>query len=144
MRAISPYALRWLAAAGAAGAFVVGISAQAVRGHATPPAGAGGDGVGAAISDLGPASAPPGAPGLLAVSLPSMISPPKPRHHRVVPAATPAPVLVAATPVPSATPVPAATPAPVVSAPPVVTTPPPPPAPKPSAPAKGPSFDSSG
>jgi hypothetical protein len=132
-----------MAAAGAAGAFVAGISAQAVRGHGTP-AGAetSSAAVRAAISDTSTVRPPSGAPSLRAVALPGLRAAPKPPKPRKAPPAAPHPsALVAATSPPAATPVP--TPARVVAAPPA-------PAPavkapsKPSTPARGPGFDSSG
>jgi hypothetical protein len=132
-----------MAAAGAAGAFVVGISAQAVRGHVTPAAADGSAAaVRAAVSDITTVNPPSGAPSLRAVTIPSMRNAPRPPKP-AKPSTPAAPVLVAATP----TPAPAA-PAPAPAAPaPVVAPAPPPPvkAPsKPSTPARGPGFDSSG
>jgi hypothetical protein len=140
MRAISPHALRWIAAAGAAATFVTGISAQAMRGHGGTPA-ATGDGVRATISDLGPVTASRAAPGLRPVTVPALRSGRKPPRQRSAPPAAPAaPVLTVATRALATAParatgntrrVPAAVPAPKPQAKPPATTP-------------GPSFDSSG
>jgi 2-oxoglutarate dehydrogenase E2 component (dihydrolipoamide succinyltransferase) len=146
--AISHATLRWIAAAGAAGAFVATLSVQTVRGDtpvtATPRAG-----IESAISDSTPGSVSTGDGRLVAVSVPALRLPPRPAHkaHRraAPPAPASAPQLVdapVATPTPAPAPAPAAPPAPVVQ--PVVTAPPPPAPPKPKPPSRGPGFDSSG
>jgi hypothetical protein len=126
---LSPHVLRWLAAAGASGAFVAGISAQAIGGHGSAPTPST-DRVRAAISDLSPVPPAPDTPALRGVTVPALSGAPRPQRHRSTPVATPAPpVLVAATPTP------APTQAPVISAPPTV---------KPASPTRGPNFDSTG
>jgi hypothetical protein len=132
-------AMRWLVAAAAAGAFVVTLSVQTVRGDSVAaPAAAS---VETAItSDSTPAV--PSAGKLVAVSLPGLRAPVRHKaRHRAAPAPKAVTELVAA---PAVTPTPAPVP---TAAPPVAAAPPPAPArpaPKPPSPAHGPGFDSSG
>jgi translation initiation factor IF-2 len=123
--------VRWLALAGTGGAFVLGLSAQAVRG---------GDGTGAPqpavarATIAADAAAPPsGAPALRRVSLPALKT--APRRPAAPPAPAPAPA-----PAPTSVRVTAPAPAPAPASAPVAP-PQPPPASKPD---KGPAFDSSG
>jgi outer membrane biosynthesis protein TonB len=133
-------AMRWMVAAAAAGAFVVTLSVQTVRGDSVAaPAAAS---VETAITSDSTPAVPAGAGKLVAVSVPGLRAPVphKPRHH-AAPAPTPATELVSA---PAVTPTPVPVP---TAAPPAAVAPPPAPAktpPKPAAPAHGPGFDSSG
>jgi hypothetical protein len=145
---LSYSAMRWLAAAAAAAAFVVALSVQTVRGASiSSPAVAAG--VETAItSDSTPATVPAGGGRLTAVSVPALRLPVhhRARHHRTAPPARPLADTLVSTPAaaPAPTPVPVATAAPVVSAPAAPVPAPAKPAPKPPAPAHGPGFDSSG
>jgi hypothetical protein len=139
---LSYSAMRWLAAAAAAGAFVVTLSVQTVRGASISAPAVAASVETAITSDSTPATVPTGGGKLTAVSVPPLRAPVrhKARHHRAAPAAPqPATAPVSA---PAVTPV--ATPVPAPPAAPVVTAPPPAPAPKPKAPSRGAGFDSSG
>lgn len=128
--AIPSSAIRWLAAAGAAGAFVTGLSVRATSHVATPSSAAR---VQEAVSDS-VATVPASAHTLRVVALPPLKLPKPPPRRRLAPATPPQ---APAPPPPTLVSAPAA---PVVVAPRPAS--PPPSTPSPAA--RGPVFDSSG
>lgn len=128
--AITSAAVRWLAVAGAAGAFVTGLSVRATSGDDT--ARSSHHRVQAAVSDS-VAAVPVTVRKLRVVAVPGLKLP-KPKKP-ATPATPPTPI-APATPPPTLVTSPAPAPPPAAPAP--------RPAPQPSAPERGPVFDSSG